>query len=176
MTFIKENPDGLTGYQLQENYRFTRGTALRILEKLEQKEYVTYEEVIEDGRGLKKYSLTEQGKRRLTELQEKWGSKFARLGDLAPFSEFGHPFRRPGPMHRFEKNLNRFSSKEDAVDYLRGMRSRVKRQEKDLASRIEHLNGLKADLSDLIDRIEEMPDYSPEQVQKMISEISNRLP
>lgn len=175
LSFIKNNPDGLTGYQLQEDYNFSRGTALRVLEDLESKGYISYEEVIENGRGLKKYKISENGIEHLTKLQEKWGSKFARLSDMAPLAKFGHPFHRHGPRRRFEHDLSNFTTKEDAIDYLRGKRSHIKSREYDLNERIRGLQELKKELNQLIEKIESMSEYDQEAVRQAIEEISKKF-
>lgn len=89
--FIKEESEGITGYDLQKALDMPRGTMTRILDRLEEAKCLKIEEETESGRLKKLYFITEDGKQRLHELQRKWANRSELIDDMAPYEEFGPP-------------------------------------------------------------------------------------
>ena len=79
---ISEHPKGLTGYQLQEKYNFPRGTIVRALQDLENKQYLKSKEEIIEGRANKFYIITDLGRKFLEELKLKWANLFSILSEI----------------------------------------------------------------------------------------------
>ncbi|WP_457558181.1 PadR family transcriptional regulator [Candidatus Harpocratesius sp.] len=100
LTKIQQETDGITGYQLQELYAIPRGSLIRLLKWLEEKNYVGTREEIVNGRTNKFYTITEDGAQHLEEIRVKWAERGEILDDLAPFERYGMgiPLHQP-PLH-----------------------------------------------------------------------------
>ncbi|MCF2140881.1 MAG: helix-turn-helix transcriptional regulator [Candidatus Lokiarchaeota archaeon] len=101
LTKIQQETDGITGYQLQELYAIPRGSLIRLLKWLEEKNYVAVREEIVNGRVNKFYTLTEDGAQHLEEIRVKWAERGEILDDLAPFERYGMgiPLHQPHLHH-----------------------------------------------------------------------------
>lgn len=87
--FIKEEPNGITGYDLQKALELPRGTMNRILDRLEKDNYLAIREETAEGRLKKIYTISENGCSRLRELQIKMAQRAEIIDDVAPMEEFG---------------------------------------------------------------------------------------
>jgi DNA-binding PadR family transcriptional regulator len=160
LLIISEYPYGITGYQLQDKYNFPRGTLVRTLQALEDKQYLKSREEILEGRANKFYIITELGKKFLEELKLKWANVFSIMSEINP----------PEGLKRiiFEK-VEEFESKEDAIDFFRGIRSWMKSVLNRIELRIEKLKGSKADLDRIVKEIEEMESLDQVKIKDMIN-------
>ena len=61
LKILTDNLEGITGYQLQEDYHFPRTNVLRLLDKLVDEKLVETKEEIVDGRANKLYIITDEG-------------------------------------------------------------------------------------------------------------------
>jgi len=84
LIIISEYKDGITGYQLQEKFNFPRGTLLRTLDDLEEKDFLKIREDVIKGRAQKFYLITEKGKKHLEKLKSKWAIHFSIMSEMAP--------------------------------------------------------------------------------------------
>ena len=161
LLIISEYPNGITGYQLQDKYNFPRGTLVRTLQALEDKQYLKSREEVLEGRANKFYIITELGKKFLEELKLKWANVFGIMSEINP----------PEGLKRliFEK-VEEFESKEDAIDFFRGIRSWMKSVLNRIELRIVKLKGSKADLDEIIEEIEKMGSLDTVKIKKMINE------
>lgn len=175
LSIIIDKENGINGYQLQEQYKIPRGSMIRSLEELEQAEYLNMKETTIEGRDQKIYFISEKGKQYLEQLKEKWANEFAMMSDMAPPEEYAHPFARR--LHRMEiiRFIERCESKEDALDYFRGMRSKLKRSLKRLNSRIKNTTQIKEELDSIIISIEKMDRLDKKMLKELLQDIEKNI-
>ena len=168
LSILSESDSGITGYQLQKNYKLPRGTLIHVLDKLEELEYLkTREETIE-GRAQKFYQLTDSGKKYLEDLKEKWASRFMILSEMAPPEKYGNPFHRKNLRSKMMLDIDELGDKEEAIDYFRGMRSRITGYLKRVERKEKRLNEIKDILGELIETIEHMDKFNQEQIKELL--------
>jgi DNA-binding PadR family transcriptional regulator len=161
LLIISEYPDGITGYQLQDKYNFPRGTLIRTLQELEDKNYLTFKEEIIEGRANKFYIITELGKKFLEELKLRWANLFSIMSEITPSKGL--------KMILFEK-IEEFESKEDAIDLFRGLRSWLKTMLQRIEKRIQILKKSKVDLDKIIQDIEKMDVLNKNKIKELVEE------
>ena len=147
LSIIIDKKEGINGYQLQEKYQIPRGSMIRSLEELEKGEYLNVKEMTIEGRDQKIYFISEKGKEYLEQLKEKWANEFAMMSDMAPPEVYAHPFARRPHRKRIIRFIEQCESKEDALDYFRGMRSKLKFSLDRLNSRIQNITEIKEELN-----------------------------
>jgi DNA-binding PadR family transcriptional regulator len=160
LLIISEYPDGITGYQLQDKYNFPRGTLVRTLQALEDKQYLKSREEVLEGRANKFYIITELGKKFLEELKLKWANVFGIMSEINP---------PEGLKRLILEKVEEFESKEDAIDFFRGITSWMKNILNRIKFRFEKLKGSKADLDRIIKEIENMESLDPMKIKDMIN-------
>ncbi|MHA1730018.1 MAG: MarR family winged helix-turn-helix transcriptional regulator [Promethearchaeota archaeon] len=174
LIILTENKNGITGYQLQEKFGFPRGNMLRILKELEDLGYIRTRGETEDGRAHKFFLISVEGKKFLDELKKKWANRFALMSELAPPEKFGIPFfRKDVSIKSIREDFERFKSNEDALDFFRGIRSRLKEYLIRLDDRKENLEAQKSKLDSLILKIEQLDAFNAEKIKAIIKEILN---
>jgi len=166
LLIISEYPDGTTGYKLQEKYNFPRGTLIKTLKDLETKGYLNIKEEIIEGRANKFYIITDEGKKLLEELKLKWANLFGIMAEINPPEGF--------KMMLFEK-IKEFESKDDAIDFFRGMRSWMKGMLQHIESRIDKFKKSKDDLDDLIEEIEKMDSLNKDKIKELVNESIKKM-
>jgi len=166
LLIVSEYPDGITGYQLQDKYKLPRGTLIRSLQNLEEKKLVSSKEVIIDGRANKFYVITESGKHFLEELKLKWANLFGRMSEFNP-SE--------GLENIMFNKIEEFNSKEDAIDFFRGIRSWMKEMLQRMEEMTKKLKSSTTDLNNTIIEIEEMDAYDKQQVKEIIAKSIKKM-
>ncbi len=166
LLIISEYSDGITGYQLQEKYKFPRGTLIRTLQDLEVRKYLETKEEIIDGRANKFYMITELGNSFLEELKLKWAHVFGMMGEINPAM---------GLKMMILEKIKEFETKDDAIDFFRGIRSWMKSMLQRIETRIEKLKKSKIDLDKIIEEIEKMGDLDREKIKEMINESIERF-
>ncbi len=168
LNILNESESGITGYQLQKNYKLPRGTLIHVLDKLQDLNYLkTHEETIE-GRAQKFFQLTDLGKKYLEDLKEKWASRFMILSEMAPPEKYGDPFHRRNLRLKMIMDIKDLSEKEEAIDYFRGMRARIRKYLKRVKRKENRLNKIKDILSELIKVIENMDKFNRDQIIELI--------
>lgn len=166
LLIISEYPDGITGYQLQEKYNFPRGTLVRTLQDLEDKQYLNSKEAIIEGRANKFYIITELGKRFIEELKLRWANLFSVMSEITP----------PNGLKRimFEK-IKEFKSKDDAIDLFRGLRSWMKDMLQRIENKIENFKKSKTDLDSIILKIERMEQLNKDKIIDLVKELIEKV-
>jgi DNA-binding PadR family transcriptional regulator len=161
LLIISEYPDGITGYQLQDKYNFPRGTLIRTLQELEDKNYLTSREEIIEGRANKFYFITELGKKFLEELKLRWANLFSIMSEITPSKGL--------KMILFEK-IEEFESKEDAIDLFRGLRSWMKTMLQRIENRVQTFKRSKDELDKIIQDIEKMDFLNKDKIKELVEE------
>jgi len=161
LLIISEYPNGITGYQLQDKYNFPRGTLIRTLQELEDKNYLKSKEEIVEGRANKFFIITELGRKFLEELKLKWANLFSMMSEISPSK---------GLRLVLLEKINEFESKDDATDFFRGLRSWMKSMLKGIEKRIESFKQSKANLDEIIEEIEKMTFLNKERIKEMVEE------
>ncbi|MFW9820476.1 MAG: PadR family transcriptional regulator [Candidatus Thorarchaeota archaeon] len=159
LMIISEYPKGITGYQLQEKYNFPRGTLVRTLQEMEEKNYLRSEEQLVEGRANKFFIITELGRKFLEELKLKWSNVFSLMSEITPSK---------GLRKLLLEKIKDFEDKDDAIDFFRGMRSWTKDMLKRVEKRIENFKDTKADLDRVINEIENMNSLDKDKIIKMV--------
>ncbi len=172
---LNDEKEGITGYKLQTRFNIPRGTVLRIFENLEKNGFIVYKEETIEGRNQKLYFITDLGREHLNNLREKWSYRFSEMSDLAPPERFGHPFWRRNHRELLWKDIEKLKTKDDAVDYFRGLRYRLKRVQKRLERRAKNTSFTIEKINDLIIGLEGMADYSTEKLKSIIDSIKKEL-
>ena len=170
LTLLSEIPQGISGYQLQEQYNLPRGSMMRGLNELEENESLSTIQDVVKGRSQKIYKITDKGKENLEKLKEKWTYQFLRMTDIAPMEQYGNPFGNQHFKSRLLRNLENIENIEDAVDIFRGYRSKFKKMYKRLQKRMENLDKTKSHLDSIIAKIEKMDQFDLNKVKEMVDE------
>ncbi|MFX0000219.1 MAG: PadR family transcriptional regulator [Candidatus Hermodarchaeota archaeon] len=160
LLIISEYPEGITGYQLQEKYNFPRGTLIRTLQELEEKKYLESKEEIVEGRANKFFIITDLGRKFLDELKLRWANLFSIMAEISPSK---------GLRLVLSEKINEFESKDDAIDFFRGIRSWMKGMLQHIERRIENLKGTRANLDKIIQEIENMDSLNKDQIIEMVN-------
>lgn len=168
LTLMSENPEGISGYQLQEQYKLPRGSMMRSLNELEDNKSLSAVQDVVKGRSQKIFKITDKGKENLEKLKEKWTYQFLRMTDIAPMEKYGNPFGSVRFKNRLIRNLEKIEDIEDAIDIFRGYRSKFKQMYKRLENRMEKLNKTKSHLDSIITEIENMDQFDLNKVKEMV--------
>ena len=161
LLIISDYSGGITGYQLQEKYKIPRGTLIRILQDLVEKNYLSTKEEIVDGRANKFYLITKPGKDFLEQMKLKWANLFGMLAEFNPAEQVEN---------MMINKVEEFNSKEDAIDFFRGVRSLIKEILKWMEEHINRLIVSKEELNIIIDRIEKMNTIDKQQIKDLVIE------
>jgi len=159
LNLLAEYPDGVNAYQLQEKYKFPRGNIVRLLEELEVQKYIESKDVTVNGRNQKLLSLTESGKEYLTGLKRKWAEFFSQMSDHAPMEDLHNPFVHEEEREHLLDELKECKSKDDAIDFIRGMRSDINRQRNHMEERLKRINDMRTKIDNLIAFIEKQDSF-----------------
>ncbi|MFW9987842.1 MAG: PadR family transcriptional regulator [Candidatus Odinarchaeota archaeon] len=167
LLIIAEYTEGITGYQLQEKYNFPRGTLIRTLQDLEEKQYLKSKEEIIEGRANKFYIITELGKKLIEELKLKWANLFSMISEITPPPN--------GIKMMLFEQINQFETKDDAIDFFRGLRSWMKGMLQKIEKRIEIFKKNRADLDKVIEEIEKMENLQKEKILDLVKKTFKKV-
>ncbi|MHA1746701.1 MAG: PadR family transcriptional regulator [Promethearchaeota archaeon] len=178
---IQENPN--TGYQMQTKFNIPRGTLTRHLDKMETNEQVTSEKTEIKGRTQKIFTITEKGADHLEALRENWAIRGEMLDELGPFEDsYGRPPRHKHPprgppgsrrrhnhhhRRRLDPPFEEFLTKDQALDFFRGERSRINHIHSRLSTRLANAEEARSELDSLIEKIESMKEFSTEELKQI---------
>ena len=146
---LSDNPNGITGYKIQKRFQIPRGNLLRTLDELVEKNYLTTSESLIKGRAQKFFIPTKKGKKYLNKLRKKWITRFSMMADMGPPS-------LEGLKMMLTERIKEFESKEDAIDFFRGVRSWMKNILYHIEIKTKKLTKVKDDIDIIIDKIELM--------------------
>jgi len=149
LMILSDNPKGITGYKLQKRFQIPRGNLLRTLDELVEKDYLSTSDSVIDGRAHKFFIITKKGKKYLSKLRKKWETQFSMMADMGPPSPEGLKMM-------IIERIKEFESKEDAVDFFRGVRSWMKGMLQHINIKIMMLTKAKAALDIIIDKIKNL--------------------
>jgi DNA-binding PadR family transcriptional regulator len=167
---ISEELEGITGYDLKENYNVKQTNVYRTLGEMEEQGYIIANEKIVKGRAQKLFSITEKGKVRLKDLREKWTTKIAFLSDIAPPRPlFASEYK--GRHRNFFDSLEEIKSKEEMLQYLHYLQRRTKRHEQFLEERLQRTTKNTKILAETVEFIETQKDYDTKEVKELIKEL-----
>jgi len=172
---IGDQPDGITGYQLQDKYAIPRGNLVRTLDELEHDGYVSTREDVKDGRNQKYYTITDKGKEYAEKLKEDWASRFAMLSEMAPPDIHGNPFQRPRHQRRMLEHVATLETKEDALDYFKGIRHALKSFLDHLDRRAKRTAQTKSIIDDIIKKIEAMDTYDAAAIKELVQKAPSEM-
>ncbi|MFX1378810.1 MAG: hypothetical protein ACFFA4_06915 [Promethearchaeota archaeon] len=161
LLIISEYPNGITGYQLQEKYNFPRGTLIRTLQELGDKQYLYSKEEIVEGRANKFFIISELGRKFLEELKLKWANVFNMMSEISPSK---------GLRLVLIERIKEFQDIDDAIDFFRGLRSWIKGMLQQIENKIGNFRESKADLDRIIKEIEKMDSLNKDRIMEMVKD------
>jgi DNA-binding PadR family transcriptional regulator len=165
---ISEEPEGITGYELQKNYKAKQTTVYRTLKGMEERELLISEETIVKGRAQRLYKITDKGKEYLVELREKWTTRIAFLTDIAPFSKHPPPiFRRRSRIHDY---LKKVETKEDMLEFLVGYKNYITRRRTQLENRLKHYDSNLERLDEIFKKVSDKETFDKEDKERLVEE------
>ena len=169
---IAEETEGITGYDLQKNYKVKQTNVYRTLKDMEDKGFILSEETIVNGRAQKLYHITESGKEQLRLLREDWTSQIAFLADITPPPR-GHLIRiRPSRRPSLIEQLKKFETKEEVLKFLSDLEKHYEGRKAQLQQRMLNLNTTIKTISDISKKVEKIEEYSIDEVEKIIQEMT----
>ncbi|MHA1679600.1 MAG: PadR family transcriptional regulator [Promethearchaeota archaeon] len=173
----ESSPDGITGYQLQNDYNIPQTNVYRVLNKLKEDELVDIEECKVDGRKQKRYSITSKGVDELKELKKEAASKISFLFNVLtpgekeeefPFMIFNAKYRML--KHQFEKA----DSKEKALEILSRLANFMENQLL-MVTNIKNIVEMdKKMIEELVKDVKESEDYSKDRILEEITNVASR--
>ncbi|MFX1394382.1 MAG: hypothetical protein ACFFAH_12520 [Promethearchaeota archaeon] len=163
LMILSNNPNGITGYKIQKRFQIPRGNLLRTLDELEEKDYLSISDSVIDGRIHKFFIITKKGKKYLNKLRKKWETKFSMMPDMGP------PSPEAIRMMIIER-IKEFESKEDAIDFFRGVRSWMKDILYHINFKLMMLMKAKASLDIIIDNITNMENINNEMIIGLVED------
>jgi len=175
LMLIADQPEGITGYQLQDKYHIPRGNLVRTLDELERDGYVSTREDVKDGRNQKYYAITGEGKQYVERLKEDWASRFSMLSEMAPPDVHGNPFGRPRHQQRMLEHVDTLETKEDALDYFKGIRHALKSFLDHLDRRAKRTEQTKSIIDDIIKKIESMDTYDVKAIKALVQKAPGEM-
>ncbi len=159
LTIISENPNGITGYHLQERYNFPRGTLLRSLQDFEDKRFVEVHEEIIQGRLNKFYTINERGKKYLEKLKRKWANLFAMMSEKANPEQCEHPFAREWFRLMMIENIDSLTTKTEGERFFNKIKDGINVMIDRFSSRIEKLEQFRKEIDLILTNIQQMEEF-----------------
>lgn len=166
LLIILEYPEGVTGYQLQEKYNIPRGSLIRTLQDLTEKNYIKTKEVIIQGRANKFYTITEKGKKLLEELKLRWTHLFSIMAEINPLE---------GMKMTILDKIEGFKTIDDAIDFFRGLRSFSNDMHIRIEQRMNRVKRSHEALNKVISEIENMDSLDKEKIRKIVKELVKNM-
>ncbi len=176
LSALEESSSGLSEIQLQSMHGMSRGNIVRGLKILHEQGYIQVDESSSAGKKQNLYRMTDEGKSYLEELKERSAERNMLVDEIAPMGRYGFPMRGRGPRRRMHHQLESFTSKEDTLDYFRGMRHELSRHLQHLTKRLGNVQEDKQELDDLILQIEKLDSFNITDVKKIVNQCLHRTP
>lgn len=168
LMLLSDNPNGITGYKIQKRYQIPRGNLLRTLDELVEKKYLITSESLIKGRAQKFFIMTKKGKKYLNKLRKKWITRFSMMPEIGPPS-------LEGLKMMLTERIKEFESKEDAIDFFRGVRSWMKNILYHIKIKTMKLTKAKDDIDIIIDKIELMDFFDNEKIINFVMDSMNKF-
>ncbi|TFF97241.1 MAG: MarR family transcriptional regulator [Promethearchaeota archaeon] len=163
LMLLSDNPNGITGYKIQKRFQIPRGNLLRTLDELVEKKYLTTSESVVEGRVNKFFIITKRGKKYLGKLKKKWVTRFSMMTEMGP------PSPEALKTIIIEK-IKEFESKDDAVDFFRGIRSWMKNILQHINLKVRKITRAKSDLDIIIEKVEKMGNLNKNEIIEMVTD------
>lgn len=176
LSALEETPSGLSGMELQKMHGMPRGNMLRGLKILENQKFVQLTDSTLEGKKSNLYHLTQEGKNYLEVLKERAAERNILLDEIAPIGKYGFPMRGRGPRIQMHHHIDSFTSKEDTLDYFRGMRYQLSQHLQHITDRLNFIAEDKKELDELIQQIEVLESFSIEEVKKIVTKCLRKVP
>jgi len=164
MWSISESVEGITGYELKSLFSIPQTNVYRVLNSLEEKEFIKADEKIVEGRVQKRYMLTESGLAKLDELKRSIGAKLSILFEITNDAREngGTSSFIDARVAIFKNRMRNVESKEDALFYLDNFAEMSNRQHKMLENVVSTSGKIVAIIVKLRAMVEQMDAYSPD--------------
>ena len=177
LMILSENLDGITGYKFQEEFGIPRGVILRIMDNLVESGHVKTSESVINGRAQKSFIITEKGKDYLIDLKKKWGERFTQMSEMVDPNMMGNMFMfmRKGIETMLTHQIEKLNSKEDALDFFRGLRSKAKTFIDHISKRLDFFKGVKSDLDSMVQTIEKKDELDLDEIKRKVEEFKTKL-
>lgn len=175
LMILSDNPEGITGYQLQERFNMPRGNLLRTMDDLVELKYVTTSETVIKGRAQKFFIITDEGKKYLNDLKKKWIERVSQMPEFAAPVMQGNLFIKKALEMILSHQLDLLETKEDGLDLFRGLRSKLKMFITKITEVLKYLKITKTELDLIIQKIEGMDALKIEEIKEMIKDFKNKL-
>ncbi len=177
LMILSENPEGITGYQFQEKFGIPRGNILRIMDDLIELEYVTTSKSVIKGRAQKFFIITEKGRDYLNDLKQKWGERFTQMSEMVDPNMMNNMFMfmKKGIETMLTHQIENIDSKEDALDFFRGLRSKAKMFLTLMNKRLDFMKNVKSELDSMIQTIEKKDKLDLEEIKSKVDEFKTKL-
>ena len=177
LMILSENLEGITGYKFQEKFGIPRGVILRIMDDLIEMEYVETSETVLKGRAQKYFIITEKGKEYLDTLKKKWGERFTQISEMVDPNMMGNMFMfmKKGIETMLTHQIENIDSKEDALDFFRGLRSKAKMFLTQMNKRLDFMKDVKSELDSMIQSIEKKGELDLEEIKSRVEEFKTKL-
>ncbi|MBD3186169.1 hypothetical protein GF325_05020 [Candidatus Bathyarchaeota archaeon] len=173
------SPNGITGYQLQNNYGIPQTTVYRMLSNLKDEGYASIDEEIVNGRKQKRYKITSEGMNRLEELKKVASGKIALLFNVLTPDERAKepPFLGFSARYRIVKHqLELADTKEKVMEILKHVIDFMENQARMLRHMTSVVEKDQEMVEQLMKTIEDSEIYSKEFViQKIGQFLANRI-
>jgi DNA-binding PadR family transcriptional regulator len=177
LMILSENPNGITGYKFQEKFNIPRGNILRIMKDLVEMEYVETSETVLKGRAQKYFIITEKGKEFLDTLKKKWGERFTQMSEMVDPNMMSNMFifMKKGIETMLTHQIENIKSKEDALDFFQGLRSKAKMFLTLMNKRLDFMKNVKSELDSMIQTIEKKDKLDLEEIKSKVDEFKSKL-
>ena len=175
LMILSDNPEGITGYQLQERFNMPRGNLLRTMDDLVELKHVKTSESVIKGRAQKFFIITEEGKTYLDDLKKKWIERVSQMPEFAAPVMQGNFFIKKGLEMILSNQLDLLETKEDGLDLFRGLRSKLNMFITKMSEILKYLKITKSELDSIIQKIEEKNALDIEEIKEMIKEFKKKL-
>ena len=177
LMILSENLEGITGYKFQEKFGIPRGVILRIMDDLIESGYVKTSEAVIKGRAQKFFIITKKGKDYLTDLKKKWGERFTQMSEMIDPNMMGNMFMfmKKGIETMLTHQIENLNSREDAIDFFRGLRSKAKTFIGQMSRRLDFLKGIKSELDSMIQTIEKNDELDMDDIKRRVEEFKTKL-
>ena len=149
LKIITDNPEGITAYQLANNYQINRSTVKLMLSDFEKNAYISSKTEVIDGRANKIYVLTESGFDYLLQLKYTWFERFRMMEELTLRNLTSNE------KQHYIKKIESYKTKEEKLEYLKAMQSRHQNNMRIIEIKYKTFIKMNEEISYIINKIEE---------------------
>jgi DNA-binding PadR family transcriptional regulator len=172
---ISEEPEGMTGYNLQKAFHMQKPdqpntTVYRTLKQLENEEYLASDEQIVNGRTQKIYKINKSGMERLQALRQEMQNK---ISFFVPPEGFNIPFQY-GPFRSIEQDDEMFKSKEKVLTILTSIEDMLTHVKERLQNRLHYVDVYLGKVHDIAYEVKESEVIDPQEIKKKLREIKTK--